>query len=485
MEQPLVKDTSNKKTYQWFCFKNLSAETVNKMNVIHLGLGFMLLFMAFNPAQNYSVKLMGDVGATCLGIVNISFSILNIIAPSVIMKFGQSRYAIAASSVEYGLFIAHFSYLIIPVALCFSGFHGFCACIVWAAQGVYLSECSTTKNRGTNSGLFWSIYMLIFGNLVATLLLTIFPVDNKPGQAGWNGNTSILFLVLGFFGILGSVVLFLLRKPIKIEDEEEKGDQEGSNSVVEQEIQSILAKEEPTTVSTEPQESIKDKLFAYGHMMVDTKVWLLVPLMLGSGYMMMWPAAMFNRQVTDATVVGVAMTIYGIIEVVFSLILGKVSDLFGNTVVLASGTIIGVAGLVVGVFANEQQNWLIHVAAALYAISDCAFQTQLMTLSGQLFSDKIDTAFAVLRMFQIYGASACFFLAPVFVDSAAGSASATSDMYLLESYICCGLLVLGFIVYCVLAYVYGTGWEKNLPISERKERRLSRASSLHESLYAH
>ena len=46
--------------------------------------------------------LIGDVGATCFGIVNLSFSILNILAPSIILKFGQSRWAVSISSYEYG-----------------------------------------------------------------------------------------------------------------------------------------------------------------------------------------------------------------------------------------------------------------------------------------------------------------------------------------------------------------------------------------------
>ena len=60
---------------------------------------------------------------------------------------------------------------------------------------------------------------------------------------------------------------------------------------------------------------------------------------------MMWPSAMFNRQVKDATVLGVAMTVYGLVEVIFSLPFGKLSDNYGNSAVITCGTLFGVCSL--------------------------------------------------------------------------------------------------------------------------------------------
>lgn len=49
MEDNLVpKPDESKKTHSWFCFKHLTAGQVNTLNVIHLGLGFMLLFMGMS-----------------------------------------------------------------------------------------------------------------------------------------------------------------------------------------------------------------------------------------------------------------------------------------------------------------------------------------------------------------------------------------------------------------------------------------------------
>ena len=69
---------------------------------------------------------------------------------------------------------------------------------------------STDENRGRRAGMFWSIYMtgavnLIFhsyneqvlGNTCAFFLLKAIGVGRSTGGPGWNGSTSILFLVLG------------------------------------------------------------------------------------------------------------------------------------------------------------------------------------------------------------------------------------------------------------------------------------------------
>ena len=55
MEDNLVpKPDESKKTHSWFCFKHLTAGQVNTLNVIHLGLGFMLLFMGMSTNASAS-----------------------------------------------------------------------------------------------------------------------------------------------------------------------------------------------------------------------------------------------------------------------------------------------------------------------------------------------------------------------------------------------------------------------------------------------
>jgi|LauGreDrversion4_2_1035121.scaffolds.fasta_scaffold359692_2 hypothetical protein len=54
-----------------------------------------------------------------------------------------------------------------------SVFVGCGASLVWVCNGDYISECATSKTKGTFFGLFWGIFMSseVFGNLTAALIL--------------------------------------------------------------------------------------------------------------------------------------------------------------------------------------------------------------------------------------------------------------------------------------------------------------------------
>ena len=81
--------------------------------------------------------------------------------------------------------------------------NGVGASILWTAQGKYISECATNKNKGRLNSYFWVFYMSsqIIGNLVGSIVLHI------------NFSEQFLFLIFGALSIIGSLTFIFLGDP--------------------------------------------------------------------------------------------------------------------------------------------------------------------------------------------------------------------------------------------------------------------------------
>ncbi|CAH8288031.1 unnamed protein product, partial [Schistosoma turkestanicum] len=191
---------------------------VNVYNVIITGLAFFFLFAAFQTAsltaQNVLEAVSKDrngsfdgAGYTSLAIVYISFGLFNWFAPIVVMYLGE-KYSMIAGSFCYAVYIASYIEPVVWSLYLASFVNGIGAAVLWTAQGVFITNCSTKSNLNQHFSLFWGLFQAnqIVGGLYAYLSLSNIDEISR---------TLRIQLYGGLLGcaILGILLLFMLKKP--------------------------------------------------------------------------------------------------------------------------------------------------------------------------------------------------------------------------------------------------------------------------------
>lgn len=157
----------------------------NIFKVIQCGVGFFIMFIAYNSAINLQSTVMYNNGFESLGFYNLSVICLvcglsSFISPILITKFKGTNTCFVIGAIGNGVFILssvlpalasqspkdsdpewyltrEFIYfaMISSSVLC-----GFGQGLLWTAEGFYISMCSNEKNKGMYFSLFWSIFQL-------------------------------------------------------------------------------------------------------------------------------------------------------------------------------------------------------------------------------------------------------------------------------------------------------------------------------------
>lgn len=196
-------------------------ESKTKMlNVILLGLAFMLVFTAWQTMGNVQTTILNSArkkgspgyvegfdadGFTSLAIIYASFSLSNWIAPSVVAILGP-RLTLVAGGVIYSLFIAQIVYPNNYLLYIGSVVLGLGAATIWTAQGNFLTLNSDSSTMSRNSGIFWAMLqmsMLIGNTFVYFQFQGLDEVDTTT-------RTTVTMTLLGI-GLVGTCVFFLLR----------------------------------------------------------------------------------------------------------------------------------------------------------------------------------------------------------------------------------------------------------------------------------
>uniref|UniRef100_A0A1B0CC20 UNC93-like protein MFSD11 n=1 Tax=Lutzomyia longipalpis TaxID=7200 RepID=A0A1B0CC20_LUTLO len=177
-----------------------------------LGLGFMLLFTAFQTMGNIEKVVIDSIarddttfsgdGYVSLAIIYATFTICNWLAPSVVALLGP-RGAMRLGSLTYCIFTASFLWPQTWLLYAGSALLGIGAAVTWNGQGVYLSRCSNSSTISRNSAIFWAM-------LQASMLLgNAFVWREFSGKTEINVDTrTLLFSVLVVVALLGVFVLF-------------------------------------------------------------------------------------------------------------------------------------------------------------------------------------------------------------------------------------------------------------------------------------
>ena len=128
-------------------------ETKDIWNVIHWGLGFFLIFMAFMTWQNivaeaYGQKHYNSLGFFTVGLIYISFAITSLLFPFLVNKLG-AKHSMCLGSFWYFLWILSgilpvwiektpFVEPIVWIIMIFTGIlNGMGASLLWVGEGKY------------------------------------------------------------------------------------------------------------------------------------------------------------------------------------------------------------------------------------------------------------------------------------------------------------------------------------------------------------
>lgn len=194
----------------------------------------------------------------------------------------------------------------------------------------------------------------IFGVFI---LFKVLKTNPDTGHNGWNGSTSILFILLGsdnYFGfsfvavsIFGSIVLFGL-KP---------------------------AAEDREKVTLHRKQNIVAEVMSVLRMIVNHRMILLVPLFSCLGFQSIFVNSMYNRQIVDTANVSLYMIVYTVVEMFAGFIHGWGIDLLGLYPMLILYILLGSGALILCYFANSWQNHVFIPLYILFSLTDSGFQT--------------------------------------------------------------------------------------------------------------
>jgi len=307
---------------------------------------------------------------------------------------------------------------------------GWGASVLWTAQGVFITLCSTSSNIGFNSGLFWGLFQLSIlpGNIASYFILK--RGDDKPAPdhyetvVGWDDSNSPLFVVLGLCCVTGSLCFLLLRQPDPFDGT-------------------------PMRDSTKHFMTLADACRTVHNtfqLLFTPRMLLFSPMMFYTGLGMTFWAGWFPRQ-QDKHYIGLVMPLFGLAEGIGGPLLGKVSDKLGRTSVICFGFVMQLGALFVSWLANEHyakhdDMTYFYFAAPMLGFADCAFQTQCMAVLSSDYHNRSADAYAIYKLMQSLGATLGFFITPLF-----GASTASRHHFLMEIIVVAGLLVLGMLGY--------------------------------------
>uniref|UniRef100_A0AC35TT84 UNC93-like protein MFSD11 n=1 Tax=Rhabditophanes sp. KR3021 TaxID=114890 RepID=A0AC35TT84_9BILA len=190
----------------------------NTINVIQLGLGFFLIFFAFNSQgfieetviNSFSDKgeISKHAGYTSLAIIYAVFTLANFAAAPIVNQLGP-KLSMVLAAMTYGLFQCGFLFLNTPFLYLSSAVIGVGAAVIWTAQGKYLSMNSNAESSGRHSGIFWATSQccILFGGV-----FLYFVFDGSGDSDNISDSTvKVLYGVFTAVTVCGAVVLGLLR----------------------------------------------------------------------------------------------------------------------------------------------------------------------------------------------------------------------------------------------------------------------------------
>lgn len=398
---------------------------VRLYNIIILGLGFLLLFTAFQTAsmaeqsvlssekKNSNGTFTGD-GYTSLSIIYIVFSAANWIAPPIVAVLGP-KFTMFVGSILYFVFILSFLKPMVWALYLGSVLVGIGAAILWTAQGNFLTINSDSDTVSRNSGIFWALLQcsLLFGNIYSYFVL-------KGSTDITDAERTKLFIGLSGAALLGVLCFLLLRKPVSTDTEN-------------------LVNLSPSDQSEResPLQTIKRAF----HLLRTKEIMLLSLAIAYTGIELTFFSGVYGTCISNTPqfgddakgLIGISGMFIGVGEILggaaFGL-MGKRTNKYGRDPIVLLGYLAHMAAFFL-IFMNipngSPQNsndsatymtpnqYVAVFSSFLLGFGDSSFNTQLYSILGFMFPEDSSPAFALFKFVQSIAAAAAFYYSEALV----------------------------------------------------------------------
>ncbi|KAE9555999.1 hypothetical protein FO519_000855 [Halicephalobus sp. NKZ332] len=394
------------------------------LNVVQLGMGFFLIFFAFNSqafieqtiidSKNSEGVVSEYAGYASAAIIYGVFTFANFIAAPIVGLLG-ARWAMVAGAITYGIFQAGFLFLNEPFLYISSALIGVGAAIIWTAQGKYIAMNSTDETASIHSGLFWGEYQV---SLIGSGIFLYFAFrDLKDNDRIEDSKIRLVFGVFTAVTAAGVAILGLLRTPPKNE------------SLIDPNIKS------------EPEMTPKELLYSTLNLLITKRMLFLSIASIYTGielsfYSGIYPTAIsFTDKLAKNTKTVIAFNAIaqglgqGTVSFAFG-IFGDITKKLGRIVIVFLGLIVHLLAFVAiylnfpsdAPLDNTNDEGIIKPPSVTIAIicayflgfGDACWNTQIFSLLVANYNKKSAEAFAVLHLFQCLAASIAFLYASYF-----------------------------------------------------------------------
>ncbi|XP_036446016.1 UNC93-like protein MFSD11 isoform X2 [Colossoma macropomum] len=409
----------------------MSPEIKMLLNIFILGIGFMLMFTAFQTCGNIeqtviksfnSTEFHGS-GYTSMAIIYGVFSASNLIAPSVVAVIGP-QLSLFFSGLVYSGYIAMFIHPFTWSFYTFSVLVGIAAAVLWTAQGNLLTINSTDSTIGRNSGIFWALlqFSLFSGNLYIYF--------------AWHDKVHILdkdrktvFISLTVISLVGNFLFFLIQRV-----EPEVLPSEASESLLPGDTsESDSGGVAPQSRATRALDAFKKAI-----QLAVTKEMLLLSISIAyTGLELTFYSGVYGTCIGAMTrfgnnaksLIGLSGIFIGVGEILGGSLFGMLNQCsrFGRNPVVLLGLLTHFLAFFL-IFLNiapdaplapeegtELQGFIspnVDVAllcSFLLGLGDSCFNTQLLSIIGFVYHDDSAPAFAVFKFVQSITAAVAFF----------------------------------------------------------------------------
>ncbi|CDW81861.1 major facilitator superfamily protein [Stylonychia lemnae] len=205
-------------------------------SVTVLSMGFFMIYLADNTTMNLSSVILSKTGFGEWGFYYVALYFLflgigSIFSMPIILFLGEKLTIVISAStvclwvICYSLpaykndnpnsdqFFVQESFIKALIFLT-TFLYGFLSGPLWVCQGLVLSKYATQSTKGFYNSFFFSFFMAsqVFGNLIAALVLSA-------------SNVNRLFQILAGIALVGAILFLFLRRPTKIESQQEQQDE--------------------------------------------------------------------------------------------------------------------------------------------------------------------------------------------------------------------------------------------------------------------
>ncbi|CAF3966651.1 unnamed protein product [Adineta steineri] len=186
------------------------------INVILLGLAFMLLYTAFHATTMLAQSVFEGIknetingtnfeggGYISLGIASACMAITNIFAPVIISILGPSI-SMFMGGTTFLLYVLSFLFPMIWSFYLVSILLGIGAAILWTAQGTYLALYSNEMTVSRNAGIFWALLQIGYlpGNLFVYLSINTETITRSTRYPLFAVFSIVCAVGLAFFALI-------------------------------------------------------------------------------------------------------------------------------------------------------------------------------------------------------------------------------------------------------------------------------------------